>query len=107
MRDKVTRAKKFAAAFFMLPLVAGLALDTAAVSTRASDEDVAATYKAKCAMCHGTKAEKYFDPAKSDEVFNEAVLNGVKPKMPGYATKGMTAEQSKALVEYMKSLRKQ
>ena len=39
----------------------------------------------------------------------EAVLKGrdAKPvKMPAYADKGVTEAQAKALVEYMKSLRK-
>lgn len=72
-------------------------------------EDAAASYKTKCAMCHSPKAEKFFDPAKTDEQHVEAILKGVKPAkppaMPGYEAKGMTADEAKALALYMKSLR--
>jgi mono/diheme cytochrome c family protein len=72
--------------------------------TRAEGDDVAATYKAKCAMCHGAKAEKSFDAAKEDAALADAVLKGVKPKMPAYDGK-LTADQVKGLVAYMKSIR--
>lgn len=107
MRKKAERVKRFAAAVFVLPLFALLLAGSAATGTRASDEDVAAAYKAKCAMCHGSKAERFFEPAKTDDIHAEAILKGVKPKMPGYEAKGMSAEQTKALVEYMRSLRQQ
>jgi hypothetical protein len=32
-------------------------------------------------------------------------MKGIKPKMPAYESKGITAEQAKALVAYMKSLK--
>ena len=73
------------------------------------DEDAAATYKAKCASCHGAKAEKKFDATKSDDELAQITLKGKQaekpPHMPGYEAKGMTAEQAKALVAYMKSLK--
>jgi mono/diheme cytochrome c family protein len=72
-------------------------------------EEAAASYKTKCAMCHTPKAEKFFDPAKTDEQHVEAILKGVKPAkppaMPGYEAKGMTADEAKALVTFMRSLR--
>jgi mono/diheme cytochrome c family protein len=48
---------------------------------RAQGEAAAAdaTYKAKCAMCHGGNAEKSFDATKTDESLVDAVLKGVKP----------------------------
>ena len=64
-----------------------------------------ATYKAKCAMCHGGNAEKLFDATKTDEVLVDAVLKGVKPKMPSYEQK-LSPDQAKNLVAYMKSLKK-
>ena len=74
-----------------------------------SGADVAAVYKAKCAMCHSPKAEKSYDPAMPMEQQVEAILKGKKaekpPNMPGFEAKGMTAEQAKSLAEYMKSLR--
>jgi len=71
--------------------------------------DPAAYYKSKCLMCHGKKAEKKFNASLTDEVMIEAVLKGKKaakpPHMPGYGAKGVSAEQAKALVEYMKQLK--
>jgi len=70
--------------------------------------DAASTYK-KCVACHGPKADKKFDPAKSDDEHVQIILKGKKaekpPHMPAYETKGINAEQAKALLDYMKSLR--
>ena len=70
--------------------------------------DAAGTYK-KCVACHGPKADKKFDPAKSDDEHVQIILKGKKaekpPNMPGYESKGINAEQAKALLDYMKSLR--
>ena len=77
--------------------------------TTVQDFDAAKTYKGKCVACHGPKAEKKYDPAKPDDEQVQAVLKGKKaekpPNMPGYESKGVTADQAKALVDYMKSLR--
>jgi mono/diheme cytochrome c family protein len=71
--------------------------------------DAATTYK-KCVACHGPKAEKKFDATKSDDEHIQIILKGKKaekpPNMPGYESKGVTPDQAKALLEYMKSLRK-
>jgi mono/diheme cytochrome c family protein len=71
--------------------------------------DPAKTYKGKCVTCHGPKAEKKFDTAKTDEEHVQIILKGKKaekpPNMPGYESKGVTAEQAKALLDYMKSIR--
>jgi len=71
--------------------------------------DPAAYYKSKCLMCHGKKAEKKFNASLTEEEMIEAVLKGKKaakpPHMPGYGAKGVSAEQAKALVEYMKQLK--
>jgi cytochrome c5 len=79
------------------------------VPARTTQEDNAAIYKSKCQMCHGATAEKKLDKTKADEELIQAVLKGKKaekpPNMPGYEEKGMTADQAKALVEYMKSLK--
>jgi mono/diheme cytochrome c family protein len=72
---------------------------------RAQGEAVDATYKAKCAMCHGSNGEKSFDATKTDTVLLDAVLKGVKPKMPSYEQK-LSPDQAKGLVAYMKSLKK-
>jgi len=75
----------------------------------ANDFDAAATYKSKCTACHGPKAEKKFDPAKTDDELVQTILKGKKaekpPNMPGYESKGIDADQARALAELMKSLR--
>jgi mono/diheme cytochrome c family protein len=75
----------------------------------AGEDDAAATYKTKCVACHGAKAEKKFDVAKSDDENVQMILKGKKmekpPNMPAFEEKGITAEQAKALVVYMKSLK--
>ena len=68
-----------------------------------------AIFQAKCVTCHGPKADKKFDVAKSDDENVQVILKGKKaekpPNMPGYEKKHITAENAKALVDYMKSLR--
>ena len=71
--------------------------------------DPAAYYKAKCVVCHGPKAEKKFDTSLTDEQLVDAILKGKKPEkppnMPAYGDKGVTAEQAKGLLDYMKQLK--
>lgn len=73
----------------------------------ATDEDAGALYKAKCVACHGATAEKKFDATKADDELIQTVLKGKKlekpPNMPGYEEKGVTADQAKALVAFMKT----
>ena len=92
-------------------LVAGFALISAAARTgNADDFDAAATYKGKCVVCHGAAAEKRFDTAISDTDLVQVVLKGKKPEkppnMPAYEEKGINEDQAKALVAYMKSIKK-
>jgi mono/diheme cytochrome c family protein len=100
---------KLIVALIILPLLAVVFLSTTAVRTKAAgdDFDAAAVYKAKCAMCHGVKADKKFDPSLPEEQLIEAILKGKDgtPKMPGFESKGINAEQAKALATYMKSLK--
>jgi mono/diheme cytochrome c family protein len=71
--------------------------------------DPAAFFKTKCVACHGQKAEKKFDATIPDEQLIDIVMKGKKPEkppnMPAYGEKGVTAEQAKSLVEYMKGLK--
>ena len=74
--------------------------------------DAATYYKdAKCNVCHGPKAEKKFAAELKDEELVEIILKGKKPEkppnMPSYEAKGLTAEQAKALVDYMRTLKKE
>jgi mono/diheme cytochrome c family protein len=83
------------------------------ITVRAHSEvqapDAAAFYKTKCVACHGKKAEKKFDASLPEEQMVEIILKGKKvekpPHMPGYGEKGVTSEQAKALVAYMKELK--
>ncbi len=94
-------------------VVAGICLTMFAMVSGARGKqeqfDAAKTYKGKCVSCHGAKAEKKFDTAKSDDDLVQAILKGKKgekpPNMPEYETKGINAEQAKALVDHMKSLK--
>ena len=102
--------KLFATAILILPLLALVVFRTDTVkATSPVVDDPAAVFKAKCAACHSPKAERFFDAAKPEEEQIEAVLKGKKgekpPYMPGFEAKGMTRDDAKALVEYMKALR--
>lgn len=71
--------------------------------------DTAAFYTSKCVACHGKKAEKKFDASLPEEQMIEIILKGKKvekpPNMPGYGDKGVTSDQAKALIAYMKELK--
>jgi mono/diheme cytochrome c family protein len=102
--NTIDRMKKLATGLFAFAAFAIL-LTSAAVPARAEVEDAAATYKAKCAMCHGPNGDKSFDPSKGDGALVDSVLKGIAPRMPKYDGK-LTADQAQSLVTYMKSLRK-
>jgi len=89
----------FGAIFYSLALAQG----------DAQPSDPAAYFKAKCVACHGPKAEKKFDATLTEEQYLDAILKGKKPEkppnMPAYGEKGVTPEQAKALLDYMKQLR--
>lgn len=97
---KITTVAAMLAAFFVT-----VAMVSAASLTV---DDAAATYTAKCVVCHGPKAAKKFDAAKADADHVQVVLKGKKmekpPHMPGYEEKGVTEDQAKALVAYMRSI---
>ena len=102
---KIMTVAAMLAAFF-----AAVVMVSAASRTLGDDPfDAAATYKTKCAACHGQKAEKKFDTTLTDEQMIDTVMKGKKsekpPNMPAYGEKGVTAEQAKALIEQMKQLK--
>ena len=108
---KINLIKLLIVAAFVAAVLAIPALknNTGGTFVAAQTDDPAATYKAKCAMCHSPKAEKAYNPEMPMEEQVNIILKGKKaekpPNMPGFEAKGMTAEQAKALAEYMKSLR--
>ena len=95
-------------------IIAALFISTAVFATTSAFTktedpfDAAATYK-KCVACHGQKAEKKFNEALPEQELVDAIINGKKPEkppnMPAYGDKGINAEQAKALVDYMKTLK--
>jgi len=93
------------AAIALAPLAALAAGKPPLQSTVSPSADAAATYKAKCVACHGVKADKSFDPSKSDEDLLKAVLTGVKPRMPAFE-KSLDVEAGRALVAHMREARK-
>ena len=99
--------KRIAAVLFGIPLVAMVLLIS--VPARTTGDDDAALYKSKCAMCHGATAEKKVDKTKADDELIQTVLKGKKlekpPNMPAFEERGITADQAKVLVGYMKSLK--
>ena len=107
MKSKISR---LAVLFVFIGVVAILALTQVERSASAiAADDEATIYKAKCAMCHGQKSEKAFDPALADEELVKAILEGKKgekpPFMPAFKDKGIDEEKAKALVAHMRKLR--
>ncbi len=111
MRVIFGRNKKAMFGLIVFSLFAMLLFLPVSISTRAKTDDFDATsfYKTKCAMCHGPKAEKKFDNTLTDDQLTAAIMSGKKgekpPNMPEFQSKGVTAEQAKTLVDYMKSLK--
>jgi mono/diheme cytochrome c family protein len=102
--------KTVALATMLVALFAAVAVVSAGSLTAGEDQfDAAATYKAKCAVCHGQKVEKKFDVAKADADHVQVVLKGKKmekpPHMPSYEEKGITLDQASAMVAYMRSIK--
>ena len=84
-------------------------------SVSATAQDAAATYKAKCAMCHGpdgkggkmgTKDFASADVQKmTDAELVEVIAKGKPPKMPAYEGK-LKENEIKDLAAYVKGLGK-
>jgi cytochrome c6 len=80
-------------------------------SLSAQAQDGSATYKAKCAMCHGADGSKIAAhdlqgatvQGMSDADLAAVITNG-KGKMP--ASKALKADQVMALVAYVRTLKK-
>ncbi len=88
-------------------VMAATLLIASAPARATADDDAGALFKTKCAMCHGQTAEKKFDATKADDDLIQIVLNGKQaekpPNMPKFADRGITADQAKALVGFMKT----
>jgi mono/diheme cytochrome c family protein len=66
-------------------------------------------YKPNCEECHGSTAEKRFNPDNPESQMIDAILNGAKAEdtkdMPAFNQKGIDEQKAKILIAYMKSLR--
>jgi cytochrome c553 len=108
---KIAHIKKIGVAICVLTLFAMIFLVSGAAQTDVVKfTDAASYYKdAKCVVCHGQKAEKKFNTELKEEEMVEAILKGKKPEkppnMPGYEAKGLTEDQAKTMVAYMKTLK--
>lgn len=100
---------------FRMGLVALLACGlTTICSSSAAAQDAAATYKAKCAMCHGADGKggkmgtrDFASPEVQKESDDElaAIITNGKGKMPKYADK-LKDNEVKDLVTYIRGLSK-
>ncbi len=107
-----TTRKTLGTATLVAALLAGVCL--VSTSARADVAAGEATFKAKCAMCHGAdgkgkEAMKTRDLASADvQKMSDADLSGMitngKGKMPAYKT--LTPDQVKDLVAFIRSLKK-
>lgn len=67
--------------------------------------DGAATYTAKCKMCHGASGEKNFANLGASEADLTKIVTDGKGKMPAYKGK-LSDDDIKAVVAYIKTLKK-
>lgn len=105
---KLNQMKKMGIAAFAVATLISIGLLPA--GARSSEADAAGTYKtAKCVVCHGAKAEKKFNATLPEAEMVKAILTGKKgekpPNMPGYSAKGISEDQAKELIVYMKQLK--
>lgn len=108
-----TTMKNLGAMTLAAALFAGICLFSS--TAKADVAGAEATFKAKCAGCHGADGKgkevmKTKDLASADvQKMTDAdlsgiITNGKPPKMPPYKT--MTAEQVKDMVAFIRSLKK-
>jgi len=108
---KSAQLKIMAAAVSLVMVLAAFLVAFGADDSSVKYKDAASYYKdAKCVVCHGPKGDKKIDASKTDDEMVQIILKGKKvekpPHMPGYEAKGITADQAKELLAYMKSLKK-
>ena len=62
-----------------------------------------------CAECHGSAAEKKFNPDSPEGQMLDSILKGATAEgskdMPAFAEKGIDEAKAKVLINYMKSIR--
>ena len=107
---KIAYLKRIGTAIGVVSMLTLVFLVSGIAQTEVKYTDAASYYKdGKCVVCHGQKAEKKFNAELKDEELLEIVMKGKKPEkppnMPAYEAKGITAEQAKAMIAYMKQLK--
>ena len=74
-----------------------------------ADFDPTTFYKPNCEECHGSAAEKRFNPDNPEGQMIDAILNGAKAEgskdMPAFKQKGIDEARARALIAYMKSIK--
>jgi mono/diheme cytochrome c family protein len=95
--------------FIVLFIVCALAVSMAVPAFAA---DGAATYKAKCAACHGPEGQGKVGPAvkgsalTADQITDLLVKGNDAKKVPHKkAVAGVSAEDAKAIADYVKTLK--
>ena len=90
----------------------GLVVLSLAISTAVFAQDGAATYKSKCAMCHGPNGEGKVGPALKGTSLSDADIVALltkgkegKKAPHGKAVSGLTEDQAKAVAAYVKTLK--
>jgi mono/diheme cytochrome c family protein len=85
---------------------------SAAIALPAFAADGAATYKAKCAACHGPEGQGKVGPAvkgttqTADQITDLLVKGNDAKKVPHKkAVAGVTPEDAKAIADYVKTLK--
>jgi mono/diheme cytochrome c family protein len=96
----------------ILVLAIAVALFAIVPSLSWAAEDGAALYKAKCAACHGPDGAGKVGPAVKGTKLTDAQIADLltkgeagKKAPHGKAVAGLSAEQAKAVAEYIKSLK--
>lgn len=99
------RLTKLIVLFVLLALAVSIAVPAFAA-------DGAATYKAKCAMCHGPEGQGKVGPALkgislSDAQIADLLLKGEGAKKAPHkkAIAGLSADDAKAVAEFVKTLK--
>jgi cytochrome c6 len=116
VREILLRRKNVKLLSLRLSLAILLACGVMAVcSSSAAAQDAAATYKSKCAMCHGADGKggkmgtkDFASPdiqGMTDAQLTEVITKGKPPKMPAYGDK-LKDSDIKDLVAYIRTLGK-
>jgi mono/diheme cytochrome c family protein len=96
----------------LIPLVAITLIVSFAITQPALAQDGAATYKAKCAVCHGPEGQGKVGPAlkgtslSTDQIADLLTKGNDAKKAPHKkAVSGLSADDAKAVAAFVKSLK--